>query len=412
MNETPKGLRAHIAILGRRNAGKSTFINALSGQNVSIVSSQPGTTTDPVEKTMELAPIGPVVLIDTAGVDDTGSLGEMRVARSMDIVKRSDVCVIVCARDEWTSYEEDMARILDEKKIPYIILRNQNDEFGKMPMKKADLWRNEHSINQDIPIIDADIARQINKGELASLLRQILQGNNSPSAVANDLLPSDGLAVLVVPLDSGAPKGRLILPQVQTIRDILDANKFSLLATEQQYSKVFRMLASPPDLVICDSQVVDLVAAQTPPEVPLTTFSILMARLKGDLKEMALGARALQTLQPGDSVLIQEACSHHPQEDDIGRTKIPRLLQKVAGGKLDIEWSAGKELVNYNKDFKVIVHCGACVITKTQMLARISEAARKNIPITNYGMAISFARGILERVLSPFPDALKAFRGE
>lgn len=412
MNETPKGLRAHIAILGRRNAGKSTFINALSGQNVSIVSSQPGTTTDPVEKTMELAPIGPVVLIDTAGMDDTGSLGEMRVARSMDIVKRSDVCVIVCARDEWTSYEEDMARILDEKKIPYIILRNQNDEFGKMPMKKADLWRNEHSINQDIPIIDADIARQINKGELASLLRQILQGNNSPSAVANDLLPSDGLAVLVVPLDSGAPKGRLILPQVQTIRDILDANKFSLLATEQQYSKVFRMLASPPDLVICDSQVVDLVAAQTPPEVPLTTFSILMARLKGDLKEMALGARALQTLQPGDSVLIQEACSHHPQEDDIGRTKIPRLLQKVAGGKLDIEWSAGKELVNYNKDFKVIVHCGACVITKTQMLARISEAARKNIPITNYGMAISFARGILERVLSPFPDALKAFRGE
>lgn len=412
MNETPKGLRAHIAILGRRNAGKSTFINALSGQNVSIVSSQPGTTTDPVEKTMELAPIGPVVLIDTAGMDDTGSLGEMRVARSMDIVKRSDVCVIVCARDEWTSYEEDMARILDEKKIPYIILRNQNDEFGKMPMKKADLWRNEHSINQDIPIIDADIARQINKGELASLLRQILQGNNSPSAVANDLLPSDGLAVLVVPLDSGAPKGRLILPQVQTIRDILDANKFSLLATEQQYSKVFRMLASPPDLVICDSQVVDLVAAQTPPEVPLTTFSILMARLKGDLKEMALGARALQTLQPGDSVLIQEACSHHPQEDDIGRTKIPRLLQKIAGGKLDIEWSAGKELVNYNKDFKVIVHCGACVITKTQMLARISEAARKNIPITNYGMAISFARGILERVLSPFPDALKAFRGE
>lgn len=412
MNETPKGLRAHIAILGRRNAGKSTFINALSGQNVSIVSSQPGTTTDPVEKTMELAPIGPVVLIDTAGMDDTGSLGEMRVARSMDIVKRSDVCVIVCARDEWTSYEEDIARILDEKKIPYIILRNQNDEFGKMPMKKAGLWRNEHSINQDIPIIDADIARQINKGELASLLRQILQGNNSPSAVANDLLPSDGLAVLVVPLDSGAPKGRLILPQVQTIRDILDANKFSLLATEQQYSKVFRMLASPPDLVICDSQVVDLVAAQTPPEVPLTTFSILMARLKGDLKEMALGARALQTLQPGDSVLIQEACSHHPQEDDIGRTKIPRLLQKVAGGKLDIEWSAGKELVNYNKDFKVIVHCGACVITKTQMLARISEAARKNIPITNYGMAISFARGILERVLSPFPDALKAFRGE
>ncbi len=413
MNETPRGLRAYIAILGRRNAGKSTFLNALSGQKVSIVSSQPGTTTDPVEKNMELAPVGPVVLVDTAGMDDTGSLGEMRVARSMDIVKRSDVCVIVCARDEWTGCENDIARILDEKKIPYIILRNQNDALGKTPVIKADIWGNEHSIGQNIPIIDADITHHIDKSELAWLLQQILHGDKqSPSALANDLLPAGGLAILVVPLDSGAPKGRLILPQVQTVRDILDGNKISLITTEKQYSKVFGKLASPPDLVICDSQVVDLVAAQTPPGVPLTTFSILMARLKGDLKEMALGARALKTLRPGDSVLVQEACSHHPQEDDIGRTKIPRLLQKVAGGKLDIEWSAGKELVNYNKDFKVIVHCGACVITNTQMLARISEAARENIPITNYGMAISFARGILERVLSPFPEALRAFRGE
>lgn len=410
MNETPKGLRTHIAILGKRNAGKSTFVNALSGQEVSIVSPQPGTTTDPVEKTLELLPLGPVVLHDTAGIDDSGKLGKLRVARSMAVIKRADACIIICRGGEWTPSEEEISNFLNEKKIPYLIVRNQN-ETTKKPCEDIEPWRKKYNLKENIPVIDIVATREFDKRAVANLLENILRDDQELSrALANDLVPTNGLAILVIPLDTGAPKGRLILPQVQTIRDMLDGERFSLITTGEKYPEALKKLAGYPDLVICDSQIVDLVEQNTPANIPLTTFSILMARFKGDLTELARGAGALKNLKPGDSILIQEACSHHPQNDDIGRVKIPNILKKMTGGELDIEWSAGKEMADYKKDFKAIIHCGACVITKRQMLARMQLACEKNIPITNYGMTIAFARGILERTLSPFPEALAAFR--
>lgn len=409
MLETPKGFRTHIAILGRRNAGKSTFLNTLSGQPVSIVSPKPGTTTDPVEKTMELAPIGPVVFLDTAGMDDEGNLGAMRVSRSRNIINRIDAAIIVCHDDHWDNTEESIARALEDINIPFIVVRNRKDNDKEL--ENQDKWRKESRIPEQAPILDVDAAREIDQRQLATLLARLLKKDDQGEALLlADLLPENGLATLVVPLDSGAPKGRLILPQMQAIRELLDNGKMSLVTTEKNYKSSFAKLACAPNLIVCDSQVVDLVASQTPPEIPLTTFSILMARFKGDLAGLVRGAKALLNLKPGDKVLVQEACSHHPQADDIGRVKIPGLLNKMAGGPLNITWIAGKEFSDYQKDVKAIIHCGACVLTRTHMLARMEHANNRQIPITNYGMTISLARGILGRVLSPFPEALEIFR--
>lgn len=409
MNETPKGLRAHIAIVGRRNAGKSTLLNALAGQKVSIVSSQPGTTTDPVEKTMELKPLGAVVLLDTAGMDDIGDLGEMRAARSLEIVNRSNVAVLVCQNDQWSEAEAAIARLLSDKKIPWLIVRNRfDDQAGEL--QNAALWKSRNKIAPQIPVIDLNANGVIDKGEISSAIQDLMDVDAEFSgALLSDLVPRRGVCVLVVPIDTGAPKGRLILPQVQAIRDLLDNERLSMVATPEQYARALESLTAPPALVVCDSQVVRFVAQNTPPEIPLTTFSILLARFKGELPVFAAGARSLLSLAPGDSVLIQEACSHYPQPDDIGRVKIPRLLKKMIGADLNIEWHGGKELLNYGKNYKAVIHCGGCVITRAQMAARAMEAARANIPITNYGMTISLAQGVLERVLSPFPEALKAF---
>lgn len=409
MLETPKGFRTHIAILGRRNAGKSTFLNTLSGQTVSIVSPQPGTTTDPVEKTMELAPLGPVVLLDTAGMDDEGNLGAMRVSRSRNVLNRIDAAIIVCPDDQWEITEKSLASALEEKQIPFIIVRNRTNPGAQA--ENQDIWRKNAGVPEQIPILDVDAKKEIDQKSVATLLAGLLNRETHEDAfLLADLLPENGLATLVVPLDSGAPKGRLILPQMQAIRELLDNGKMSMVTTQNTYKSSFAKLACAPDLVVCDSQVVDIVASQTPPEIPLTTFSILMARYKGNLPELVRGAKALLDLKPGDKVMVQEACSHHPQADDIGRVKIPRLLTKMAGGDLDIEWIAGKEFLDYDNDIKAIIHCGACVLTRSQMLARMEHAHGKQIPITNYGMTISMARGVLERVLSPFPKALEIFR--
>lgn len=402
MNETPKGLRKHIGILGRRNAGKSSLLNALAGQKAAIVSDTPGTTTDPVEKTMEIKGLGPVVLVDTAGMDDRGELGEMRNERSREILRRLDMAIVVYEAGKWGETEDSLVAQLAKWKVPFLIARN-----------KADLRLNETTapeVASKVPFVDVSA----NTGEGIASLRELLIRHcpdddieNQP--IVSDLLPEHGLALLVVPIDTGAPRGRLILPQVQAIRDCLDGRNISMVVTAEDYETALKKLNAPPDMVVCDSQVVKEVAAMTHPDIPFTTFSILMARFKGDLLELAKGAGALKNLAPGDKIMIQEACSHHPQKDDIGRVKIPRMLKKMAGGELGIVFSPGKEFFEYDKDLKAVIHCGACVITRKQMLARQFAAADSHVPMTNYGIAISLAQGVLPRALEIFPDALKAF---
>ncbi|WP_165076758.1 MULTISPECIES: [FeFe] hydrogenase H-cluster maturation GTPase HydF [unclassified Desulfovibrio] len=397
----PKGLRPHIALVGRRNAGKSSLLNALAGQAVSIVSETPGTTTDPVAKTMELAPLGPVVLLDTAGIDDEGALGGQRVERTKNALRGVDAALLVTDRGRWEAPERDLAALLEELAIPFAVIRNKADRDGE----GADELPGQHG---EIPVSAKSGA---GVGAVVAALARILpEAALAQPPLLADLLPAGALAVLVVPLDSGAPKGRLIQPQVQAIRDCLDGHASCLVTTPGEYAGALGRLAVPPDLVICDSQVVRETVAATPEDVPLTTFSILMARLKGDLAELAAGAAALEGLAPGDTVVIQEGCSHHPQADDIGRVKLPRLLRALAGGDVKAVVAAGTEFFAYPEGARAVIHCGGCVITRRQMLGRMAAARGMGLPMTNYGVALSLGQGVLERALAPFPDALTAYR--
>lgn len=404
MKDAPKGLRTHIALLGKRNAGKSSLLNAMANQEVAIVSQTPGTTTDPVEKTMELKPLGPVVLTDTAGIDDVGLLGEARMDKSRAIMKRADLAVVVTDGASWDATEQDLAVRLEKAQIPWLIARNKAD-LSSLPA--AEEWKNQNGIDVKIPVADLSALKRQGIGELVDKLAKLAPEQQEKPLLA-DLLPVNGVVFFVAPIDTGAPKGRLILPQAQAIRDILDGRKICMVMTEEQLPVALRK--TTPDLVVCDSQIVRKVAEETPESIPLTTFSILLARAKGDLAGFARGARVLKNLKPGDEVVMQEACSHHPQEDDIGRVKIPRLLQKLAGGELKFTMLAGKEIPDYPRSAKVIVHCGGCVITKANMRARQNYAEKMGIPTANYGMAISVAQGVIERVLQPFPEALAAYR--
>lgn len=400
MQETPKGLRLHIAILGRRNAGKSTLLNTLARQQVSIVSPHAGTTTDPVEKTMELAPLGPVVFIDTAGMDDTGELGRQRIDRSRAIIARADMAILVTDGQEWGDAEKNLADTLLSQKIPFVVARNKIDSGA--PLNES--WQGFSILPAEVPVINTEVLHGKGIDKLLDALAALAGHDQAEKPLMSDLLPENGLALLVVPLDSGAPKGRLILPQVQAIRDCLDGERVCMICTDRQAASAISRLK--PDLVVCDSQVARQAEALTPAEIPFTTFSILMARNKGNLEQFAAGAAALELLSSGDTVLIEEACSHHAQKDDIGRVKIPRLLKKMTGADLQFCHHQGKELAEYDDNIRAIVHCGACVITRRQMEARQQRAKEANIPMTNYGMAITLTQGILGRALKPFPEAL------
>lgn len=399
MSDTPKGLRTHIAIMGRRNAGKSSLLNALARQQAAIVSDTPGTTTDPVEKTMELAPLGPVVLIDTAGIDDEGELGSLRVDSANAILLRADLAILVTDGERWEAPEQELAQSLIKTGIPWLVVRNKLDTgpfCSEVPVSA--------------PVIDISSKTGAGLPELVASLAKLADADSVNKKLLSDLVAPGEVALLVAPIDSGAPKGRLILPQMQAIRDCLDNRAICLVTTDAAFEQALQSLAQPPALVICDSQVVAQVAAKTPAHIPLTTFSILMARFKGDLVAFAEGAAALEALRPGDVVTIQEACSHHAQKDDIGTVKIPRLLRKLAGGELKILHRQGKGICSYDADTKVIVHCGACVITRRQMLVRQAQAGQT--PMTNYGMTISLCQGILPRALALFPDALAAYQAK
>ena len=409
MEKAPKSLRLQIGIFGRTNVGKSSFLNMVAGQDVAITSSIPGTTTDVVEKTMELLPIGPVVFLDTGGMDDQSLLAEKRIQRTKKVFDRADVIMLVAEADQWTEFEETICREAGVRKTPLIVVINKLDlkipgeEFLKLAKSKTE---------RIVLCCSIDLAkRDVYVNALkAALLAVCPDDFLKPPALIGDLLPAGGLAVLIVPIDLEAPKGRLILPQVQTIRDILDNDAAVVVVKEREYAALLNRLKVPPDMVVCDSQVVLKMVADTPASVKCTTFSILFSRLKGDLAEMARGVAAIESLKAGDKVLIAEACSHHAVEDDIGRVKIPRWLRQYVGVDLDIQSCAGRDFPEDLEKYKLIIHCGSCMLTRRETLFRIQQARQKNIPITNYGIAISYVQGVLERTLAPFPAALDAYQ--
>lgn len=409
MNKTTKALRLHIGIFGRTNTGKSSFINYISGQDVSITSPVAGTTTDVVEKAMELLPLGPVVLLDTAGMDDRSELGRQRVQRSLRVLDRCDIVCLLVEAGVWTEFEQDTVELVNEKKIPLIIILNKNDLY------KADsacLQRLNKHTHQVLSCSSLDRAGRdvFLAGFKEALIQHAPEDYLQPPPLAEDLLSPGSHAVFIVPIDIEAPKGRLILPQVQSIRAVLDADAAVSVVKEHHYAAFLQGLKSLPDLVICDSQVVDLMVRETPKQVKVTTFSILFARFKGDLSGAARGAGAIHRLKNGDKVLIAEACTHHPAEDDIGRVKIPAWIEAYTGKTLQWTVASGFDYPEALKEYSLIIHCGGCMLNRRAMLSRMQQADQTAVPITNYGLAIATAHGAGERVLEAFPDALRVYR--
>jgi len=404
MQKTPKGLRLHIGIFGRRNVGKSSLLNALTRQVVSIVSDVAGTTTDPVEKPMELLPVGPVLFIDTAGVDDFGVLGEVRTSRTRKIFDRTDLAIIVATGQDWGKFENELLSEFKDRNVPAIVVFNKNDKHkpDSSLIKK---------LNDSGLIVVKTVA---NKSEGMYDLREAIIKTTPPEIInapliIGDLIQPGELIILVVPIDKEAPKGRLILPQVQTIRDILDSNAYCMVVKENELLDAFHRLNSKPALVVTDSQAFLKVAADTPKEVLMTSFSILFARYKGNLQEFVRGALVIDELKPGDKILIAESCSHHPIEDDIGTVKIPCWLAQYIGGNLNINHVQGHDFPDDLADYKLIIHCGSCMFNRREVLSRIMYAKRAGVPITNYGMTIAYSLGIFERALSPFPAELRMY---
>ena len=406
MNTTPRSMRLQIAIFGRTNVGKSSVLNMLAGQDVAITSPVPGTTTDVVEKSMELLPVGPVVFLDTAGLDDRSELGGKRVERARRVFDRADVALLIVEPSGWGECEEDVARAAAEKRIPLIVLVNKTDVSSPSPELREAL--KERGIS---PILCSAVTGSLRETAVAAVKERLLKlAGGGPKAILGDLVKPGRTVVLIIPIDKEAPKGRIILPQVQALRDLLDHGVLSLTCREHEYPQALASLKEPPALVVCDSQVVDFMVAHTPPGVTCTTFSILFARFKGDLAAYAAGAAAIRSLRPGDRVAVLEACSHHAIEDDIGRVKLPRWLRETAGGDLRIDTFAGHDLPADIGSYKLAIQCGGCMLGRTEILNRMGKAAAAGLPITNYGTAISECKGVLERVLSPFPAALEAYR--
>ena len=401
LNETPRGSRLHIAIFGRRNAGKSSLINALTNQNIAIVSEVPGTTTDPVYKSMEILPVGPVVLIDTAGIDDVGDLGALRIQKTMAVVAKTDLLLLVIDPAHGIStYEEDIVNKARQSGVPVVGVLNKMDIYERVQPADVDAI----TAKLDIPVIavSALTAQGIDRLKMA-IIERAPKDWTHPTILGDLITPGD-VGVLVVPIDLAAPKGRLILPQVQTIRDILDNDAMTLVVKERELKAALGRLKEKPKLVVTDSQAFLKVAADTPKDVLMTSFSILFARYKGNLQALAQGALAIEDLVPGDKVLIAEACTHHRVEDDIGTVKIPRWLRQLVGGALDFTWASGLELPPDISKYKLIVHCGACMINRKEMLHRLMTAQAANVPMVNYGVLIAHVLGILKRALKPFPE--------
>jgi [FeFe] hydrogenase H-cluster maturation GTPase HydF len=409
MEKTPKSLRLQIGIFGRTNVGKSSFLNMVAGQDVAITSPVPGTTTDVVEKVMELLPVGPVVFLDTGGMDDASVLGAKRIERTRKVFDRADVSLLILEAGEWTQFEEEVVREAAVRKSPLILVVNKSDLQTPSGLFLEGL---KQKTSRVLVCSSTDRAR---RDEYVNLLKQYLlevcpEDFLTAPAMLGDIMPKGGLAILIIPIDFEAPKGRIILPQVQAIRDALDHDSMTLVVKESEYTAALAKLKTLPDLVVCDSQVVDRMVAETPQGVRCTTFSILLSRLKGDIAEMTKGALAIDQLKPGDQILISESCSHHAIEGDIGRIKIPKWIEKYLGHKIEVAVCAGRDFPEDLKNYKLIIQCGSCMLTRRETLARIQRAKREDVPITNYGICISYLQKVLERVIEPFPEALAAYR--
>lgn len=404
MNQTPMSERTHIGFFGKRNAGKSSIINAVTGQDLAVVSDVKGTTTDPVYKSMELLPLGPVVMMDTPGIDDEGELGSLRVRRSYQVLNKTDAAVLVIDGTAGASGED--RALLDRiraKGIPFIVAVNKKELAGPDAIQ---------SIKKQLDLTDdrlCPVSAATGEGifELKERIAAAAKREEPERALVRDLLDPSDIVVLVVPIDSAAPKGRLILPQQQTIRDILEADAASVVVKENELKHVLGSFQKKPKMVITDSQVFAQVSKDTPEEIPLTSFSILMARYKGNLEQAVRGVTALDSLADGDAVLISEGCTHHRQCDDIGTVKIPRWIREYTGKDIRIETTSGTEFPDDLTGYKLIIHCGGCMLNEREMKYRLSCAEDQGVPMTNYGILIAYVKGILKRSVEVFPDIYK-----
>ena len=395
MNETPRGERVHIALFGKRNAGKSSMINAITNQDIAIVSNVKGTTTDPVYKAMELLPIGPVVLIDTPGLDDEGSLGALRVAKTKEVLSKTDIALLVVdAKESLSALEETLIQELKKRKIPTLLLLNKIDTVEHWEEQKNAVEKT------GFPVIPVSAFTGEGIDSLKNYLGERYQERNEKCIVGDLITPGD-FVVLVVPIDKAAPKGRLILPQQQTIRDILDHGGISIVVRDTELADTLQQLGKPPRLVITDSQAFGKVAKIVPKDIPLTSFSILFARYKGELPDLIQGAKALEQLQDGDYILMGEGCTHHRQCDDIGTVKIPRWIKEYTKKEVHIETSSGTGFPEDLQKYSLIVHCGGCTLNEKEMKNRQQRASQQQIPMVNYGIAIAYMNGILKRSLEP-----------
>lgn len=403
LNEAPRGVRVHLALFGKRNAGKSSVINALTGQETAIVSEVKGTTTDPVFKAMEILPLGPCVIIDTAGLDDVGELGELRVKKTLEVLAQTDVALlIVDIRAGIGEEDRSICAKFKENKKPLIIVLNKLDT-----LESGDPGKMAAQIQEELnaPVVTISALQKQGIKELKSAIIAAIPENEATFKIVGDLINPGDFVVLVTPIDKAAPKGRLILPQQQTIRDILESDAMAIVTKEYELRETLSNLAKKPKLVITDSQVFLKVAADTPKDILMTSFSILFARQKGDLTEFVRGAKAIDQLKDGDKVLIAEGCTHHRQADDIGSVKIPRWIRQRTGKEIDFEFSAGTSFTEDVQKYALIVHCGACMMNRSGMLSRVAEAKAWNVPIVNYGILIAYVQGLLTRALEPFPLA-------
>lgn len=406
MNQTPVSERVHIGFFGKRNAGKSSIMNSVTGQELAVVSEVKGTTTDPVYKSMELLPLGPVVMMDTPGIDDEGELGSLRVRKSFQVLNKTDAAVLVIDGTAGVS-EEEMLLVerIRKKKIPFIAVVNKKelaDASVKEQVQKA-LELGEEQV------ICVSAAEGDGIEELKERIALIAQREEPEKYLVRDLLEPSDIVVLVTPIDSAAPKGRLILPQQQTIRDILEADAVSVVVKETGLKSALERLKEKPKMVITDSQAFAQVSADTPEDILLTSFSILMARYKGDLEQAAAGVTALDRLDDGDMILISEGCTHHRQCDDIGTVKIPRWIREYTGKDIRIETTSGTEFPDDLTKYKLIIHCGGCMLNEREMKYRLSCAADQGVPMTNYGILIAYVKGILKRSVEVFPEICKLF---
>ena len=395
LNNTPSSERLHIGFFGMRNAGKSSVVNAVTNQELSVVSDVLGTTTDPVKKAMELLPLGPVVIIDTPGLDDEGTLGEMRVQKAKEVLAKTDIAILVVdAQKGKSSLDEELLNIFNERKLPYIVVYNKTDLISeKSQLKENEIYVSAHT--------------KENIEKLKELIAKISKLSKNKKPLVSDLLNEGDLVVLVIPIDEAAPKGRLILPQQMVIRDILDHHCMCVCTQVEQLTETLNSLSKKPKLVITDSQAFGKVSKLTPSDIMMTSFSILMARYKGDLKSLINGAAQLSEIKTGDKILIAEGCTHHRQCNDIGTVKMPAWIESFTNAKPQYTFTSGGTFPDDLSDFKLIVHCGGCMLNEKEMKARMQKADAQNIPIVNYGVAIAHMHGILKRSLAPFPNILK-----